>query len=589
MTKKRQFLTSLFTLKKLALLLIAFSIGVTYLSAQNYALKFSANSNQVTFSKPNYTGTNWTVEFWAKRTLATNHATFLAGSGVKLNLETYSGTHKVGYSKDGDKTFDYTLPLNTWAHVAYVYNNGSLSLFVNGVQAGAAQTVTMAMPLNSIGLASESFVGEVDEIRIWKTSRTGTEITGNMNKSVNPFTESNLLAYWYFDDQATTVTDLSSAGVVGTIKDATYVLNNNSSFATTLPQMELLKVSASHENEFYVIPGSLDQELLCIKVQTQGVQNPMKLTEINITTEGTSDITDIENVSVYYTKNSDIFATTEAVQAKLTPQNTLKFSKEVTLGTGINYFWVAADIKSSALDGHVLDAGLINVVLNGQIQAPQNQNPKGRRLIKNAQEITEMPYVSIIPKPNSYVAGTGKFTINAQTKILVTAAAQEEGEFLASFLKNATGFTLPVSAYSGSAVSNSIALNVDAASAMEDEEYSLVSTSNNIVISAKKGVGAFWGIQTLRQLLPVKIESKTSIPDYSWTVPAAIITDKPRFEYRGVMLDPARHFFSVEFTKKYIFDPGICSTRVGTTIAFPNFPFGAVFNFLCPAYWKIRN
>lgn len=536
------------------MLLIAISIGSTKLSAENYALQFSANTNLVTIGKPDYTGANWTVELWAKRTGATTHATFLAGTAYKLNLETWNNTHFVGYSKTGGSNFNfaYTLPLNTWTHVAYVYGGGALSLYINGVLSGTAQTVaTMALPLSTIGLSPESFVGVMDEIRIWKTTRTAAQLLANMNQSVNPLTETNLLAYWYFDDQATNITDLSTNGAVGKITGATYVKNTNATFVTTLPTMEVLKVSCSQNNEFYTTPGSKNQDLLCIKVQTQGVANPIVLNEVNINTINTSDLTDLDNISVYYTKTSADFATTDIVQAKLTP-NTLKFQKDITLLPGTNYFWVAVDVKSTASTGHILDAGLQNVVLNGQTYTPDVQNPSGRRLINNPVQAGTMPYVSIIPAPNSYVAGIGSFTINADTKIMVSPEIQNEGEFLSLFLKNATGYTLPVTSLTGAAIANSIVLRINSASTLGNEGYKLVSNPDSIVISGKQGVGIFWGMQTLRQLLPVKIESKTVVANTPWTVPSATISDAPRFEYRGVMLDPSRHFFSVEFTKKYI-------------------------------------
>ena len=115
-------------MKKFALMLLAVSIGSLQLVAENYALKFNANNNLVTVDKPDYSGTNWTVELWAKRTVSTQHATFLNGSGSKLSLETWNNTHKIGFKNNsggGDVTFDYVLPLNTWVHVAYVYSNGS--------------------------------------------------------------------------------------------------------------------------------------------------------------------------------------------------------------------------------------------------------------------------------------------------------------------------------------------------------------------------------------------------------------------------------------------------------------------------------
>ena len=64
--------------------------------------------------------------------------------------------------------------------------------------------------------------------------------------------------------------------------------------------------------------------------------------------------------------------------------------------------------------------------------------------------------------------------------------------------------------------------------------------------------GLFHGVQTLRQLLPPQIESHMKLSPMAWTVPAVTITDRPRYSWRGAMLDVARHFFTVREVKQYI-------------------------------------
>ena len=87
---------------------------------------------------------------------------------------------------------------------------------------------------------------------------------------------------------------------------------------------------------------------------------------------------------------------------------------------------------------------------------------------------------------------------------------------------------------------------------MGDEGYQLSITSDSIRLVANRPAGLFHGIQTIRQLLPVQIESEMGVDRNTWEVPAQTITDWPRFAWRGAMLDVARHFFTVREVEQYI-------------------------------------
>jgi hexosaminidase len=120
--------------------------------------------------------------------------------------------------------------------------------------------------------------------------------------------------------------------------------------------------------------------------------------------------------------------------------------------------------------------------------------------------------------------------------------------YLVELLKNSMGFTCPM-VYAGTK-RNSIDFFLDSGITNE-EGYSLDITTSGAIIKARTAKGIFYAVQTLRQLMPAGIETRNSglreIP-----VPAVEIEDTPRFVYRGVMLDVARHFFTIGFLKKYI-------------------------------------
>lgn len=79
-------------------------------------------------------------------------------------------------------------------------------------------------------------------------------------------------------------------------------------------------------------------------------------------------------------------------------------------------------------------------------------------------------------------------------------------------------------------------------------------TSKGVLLEAGTPAGLFYGTQTLLQLLPPEISSKTTIQKKSWIIPAVAIIDSPRFGWRGVMLDVARHFFTKQQVKDFIDD-----------------------------------
>jgi hexosaminidase len=161
--------------------------------------------------------------------------------------------------------------------------------------------------------------------------------------------------------------------------------------------------------------------------------------------------------------------------------------------------------------------------------------------------------ISIIPIPASVEEKEGEFTITEETRVILSQKSEETelaSRYLAGMLNKATGFNIQVSK-GNSAKEGSIFLNIDE-SIRNKEGYTLIVTNKGVTIEAKEAVGLFYGIQTLRQLLPVEIESVNLIDNVEWTVPAVEIEDSPRYVYRGMMLDVGRHFFPVDYVKKFI-------------------------------------
>ena len=160
----------------------------------------------------------------------------------------------------------------------------------------------------------------------------------------------------------------------------------------------------------------------------------------------------------------------------------------------------------------------------------------------------------VLPKPASVVRGEGFFLLSPSTKIVLqgkSPVVAKAGELFFDMVAPATGFYFPQVKGTAS-VQDAIVFSLSLQKDKREGSYSLNISKERIVISATEIKGFFYALQTLRQLLPVEIESRTIRSDVEWKVAAASIQDSPQFSYRGMHLDVGRHFFPVSFIKKYI-------------------------------------
>lgn len=160
--------------------------------------------------------------------------------------------------------------------------------------------------------------------------------------------------------------------------------------------------------------------------------------------------------------------------------------------------------------------------------------------------------ISVIPRPASLTPKSGHFTLTPRTTIWATRGTAALGRQLASYLEPATGFDLTVKT-AGSPTGNRIVLRLDETlTRLGDEGYILDVSPGIVSIRAPKPAGVFYGMQSLRQILPVEIFREAPVNSVAWTAPALRIEDSPRFPWRGMHLDVARHFMPREFVKKFI-------------------------------------
>jgi hexosaminidase len=164
--------------------------------------------------------------------------------------------------------------------------------------------------------------------------------------------------------------------------------------------------------------------------------------------------------------------------------------------------------------------------------------------------------VYIVPQPVSMQMGKGNFILKPASVIELSATdadAKRVANFLSKKLSAATGYAVPVQSVSGpSNSSGNIRLSLFNDGALGSEGYKLNVSTSLVTITANKPAGLFYGMQTLLQLLPKEIESKTAVKNINWNIPAITVTDYPRFSWRGLMFDVARHFFTKKDIEQYI-------------------------------------
>ncbi|CAN5149502.1 family 20 glycosylhydrolase [soil metagenome] len=163
---------------------------------------------------------------------------------------------------------------------------------------------------------------------------------------------------------------------------------------------------------------------------------------------------------------------------------------------------------------------------------------------------------NLIPVPVSVKETPGVFMLKNNYSIAVLSNDNDVMNVVKELVRDIaapTGFTHKLLQ---GASSGDITLSLLSATdkTLGNEGYKLSVTTSHIAITANKPAGLFYGVQTLLQLLPKEIESKTAMSNMQWTVPCVEISDEPRFGWRGMMFDVSRHFFTKEDVKHFIDD-----------------------------------
>jgi hexosaminidase len=193
--------------------------------------------------------------------------------------------------------------------------------------------------------------------------------------------------------------------------------------------------------------------------------------------------------------------------------------------------------------------------------APKPQAPTGAASSSpgGARAATSSAAETLVPLPAAVERRGGDgFALTPATVVLVSGAdpavTRIAGQ-LAEWIRRSTGSMPAVKPASGMRAPDTIELRVDPArTEIGPEGYDLAIGAHEMSLHARTAAGLFYGAQTIRQLLPYRSEYDAVLYEkpQTATIPAAHIADAPRYEWRGAMLDVARHFFPVPDVKRYI-------------------------------------
>jgi hexosaminidase len=159
-----------------------------------------------------------------------------------------------------------------------------------------------------------------------------------------------------------------------------------------------------------------------------------------------------------------------------------------------------------------------------------------------------MAQVNIIPKPNSMTVGNGTFTVPSKVIVNIDSESDSIYAWIEKLFEQA-GASVQIG-YSENEAQIVAKINGNLSGSLGSEGYKLDVTTSKITISAPTYAGLFYAVQSLRQLLPAKIERGALSGPV--TIPVVSITDKPRYAFRSFMVDPARRFIPIARLKTFI-------------------------------------
>jgi hypothetical protein len=266
---------------------------------------------------------------------------------------------------------------------------------------GCGDAVTTIMRFNTA--ATTTPISSLSQAKLYSTGTSPLFSTNNLLGTIfspngslffllnDTLKQNDTTNYWL-------VYDINPGATAGQIIDARFdslqvlgsyytpVNGNPSGNITVSLPMTYTSSTAIQSNTLKVAQGSVNNDILKVKIQTSATGAPVDLTQLDFNVNGTTDTSNISNLRVWYTGSVDSFSTTTPFGSVI-PHLPLSLSFSITgtqsLLNGANYFWLTYDISPTAALGNAVDAEYSSGIINGVTQTSTVSAPVGQRLIRS--------------------------------------------------------------------------------------------------------------------------------------------------------------------------------------------------------------
>lgn len=338
---------------------------------------------------------NWSVEAWVRGDDTTwKESEVIIGGGYYSDINIVDKLPVVLKNGKLHNTYSGATSAQVlddkWHHIAVTCGSTTgTTLYINGKNVAHSDKVSSIVPgvVGADQTKESVFGGDIDELRIWRCELSESSINEWMNR---PLTSSHpkfkhLKGYYPFDEQSSDVyLNWAANGPIsfharndrmdyyGSSNITPTESCDNEEFAAKRSKKELFN-AVEIASEWDSPQGSLDQQIIKLRIAISGSKGASELTDMVLDISQTTDLTDIDNISLYYTGSEPKSSVKERL-ASFKPQNRTHLNLSYNLNSGINYFLVTFDVSKSAKWSNRLAATVESFSINGKRHTPLKSN-----------------------------------------------------------------------------------------------------------------------------------------------------------------------------------------------------------------------
>ncbi len=407
--------------------------------------------SNVDISGLNITSLPYTIEMWVKPEEAqVANAGLIFNRPGNIGFQYTSGwqstSQSLRYMTTGGNTYGEgtetsDVSVGEWHHLAVIMTETTRTVILDGV----AHTENNMFTVDNFtagktylgwdsDVSNRAFKGWMDEVRVWNVAKSADEINNHKFDTLDVANADGLVAYWNFNDRAEgNATDQSPSGLNASITGGSYALSE------IFQAMEYVGSDASQPDKL-VGANSKNNVAMVLEVQTVNENKPLHLTQFDLSATGTTDLSDITNISIYATPDS-IFSSNNLIGelGQSLEESDFVLTTEYQLGRGNNYFWITVDIAESATKDHVIDLRVNEITISDSAYIPDTVSPVGQLTVNPDIFIsyTELPTDTVTTTAHSSFEGSNFASF--QQDVIVTF----NGYQYVTYWKNVSGSTHP--------------------------------------------------------------------------------------------------------------------------------------------------